>query len=184
MRQTAIAGTAPEPLRGVRGVRYGGETLTRIDASERLRPLRDTIILEPEDVIYSRYIHVEQLTKPLRGVVLAVGPGTYPKKYDHPEKHKRTKTWDSTSFLPTEVKVGDKVELGGAEIDGYAFEQFWWGDKRCLWCTERDVAGVYSDELDQRPAPRPEAVQRRDVHRNPAGRWRNGHFRFGKVPQR
>ena len=131
-----------EHKRTERGARLIPETLTFIGADQGIRPLRDTIVLEPLDVVYSRYIFIDRRTKPLRGRVLAVGPGTYPKKYDHPEKHKRTKTWDSKAFRPTEVKPGDEVELGGGEIDGYAFEQFWWGDKLCLWCTERDVAGI------------------------------------------
>lgn len=124
------------------GARSGGETLTFIPADQRIRPLRDQIVVEPLDVIYSRYLIVDHRSKPLRGRVLAVGPGHYPKQYDHPEKHKRTKTWDSKRFQPTEVKPGDIVELGGSEIGGYAFEQLQWGDKRVLICREADVAGI------------------------------------------
>lgn len=159
-----MRGTPAEQLRGERGVRFGGETMTRVEAHEVIRPLRDQLVVEPLDVVYSRYIQVAQLTKPLRGRVLAVGPGHYPKRYDHPDKHKRTKYWDGTRFQPTEVKVGDIVELGGAEISGYAFEQFWWGDKRCLWCSERDVAGVVDSEgLDEGRTAQPPPVQRQHV---------------------
>lgn len=132
----------PEPMRQSRGARFGGETLNFIPADQVIKPLRDNLLIEPLDVVYSRYIHVSRETKPLRGKVLAAGPGHYPKKYDHREKHKRTKMWDSHYFQPTEVKPGDVVELGGSELEGYAFEQFWWGDKLVLWATERDVAGV------------------------------------------
>ena len=125
-----------------RGARFGGETLTMIAADEKIRPLRDSIVLQPEDVVYSKYLIVEHKTKPLKGKVLAVGPGHYPIRYDHAEKHKRTKSWSSKVFQPTQVKVGDRVELGGAEIEGYAFEGFYWGDRYCIWCTERDVAGI------------------------------------------
>lgn len=131
-----------ELMQRSRGARMGGETLNFIDADTKLRPLRDQIILEPEDVVYSRYLIVEHKTKPLRGRVLAVGPGHYPTRYDHAEKHKRTKSWSSKVFQPTQVRVGDRVELGGAELEGYSFETFFWGDKLCVWCTERDVAGV------------------------------------------
>ena len=141
-----MRGTAAEAMRGSRGQRFGGETCTVIGDHETLRPLRDTLIVEPLDVIYSRYLIVRNTHKPLRGRVLAVGPGHYPKRYDHAEKHKRTKTWDSKRFLPTEVKVGDIVELGGSEIEGYAFEAHLWGEKRILVCTERDVAGVVDPE--------------------------------------
>ena len=150
--------TSPEMMRRSRGMRFGGETLNMIPAEAKLRPLRDQIVLEPEDVVYSRYLIVDHKTKPLKGKVLAIGPGHYPKRYDHAEKHKRTKTWESKVFRPTEVKVGDRVELGGAEIEGYAFEGFFWGDRYCIWCTERDVAGIlerpdHSDSLDQGTTP-------------------------------
>ena len=164
-----MRGTRPELMRSSRGARFGGETMTVIPATATLRPLRDVIIVEPEDVIYSRYIAVRQLTKPLKGTVLAVGPGHYPKRYDHPDKHKRTKTWDSKRFQPTELKVGDKVELGGAEIEGYAHEQFWWGDKRVLFCREADVAAVHetsparSKSLAPRSATRRQAVHKRHI---------------------
>jgi hypothetical protein len=122
----------------------GAETHTCLPASAKLRPLRDQLIVEPLSVVHSRHLVVLDDAKPLRGIVKAVGPGCYPKKYDHPEKHRRTKTWDSTRFLPTQVKVGDVVELGGREIGGYAFEGFFWGDVYHINCRELDVAGVLS----------------------------------------
>ena len=133
--------------RRVRGARMGGETITRIPGEYQIRPLRDNIVLEPYAVRYSATLEVAHQTKPLRGKVLAIGPGHYPKRYDHPDKHKRTKTWDSKTFLPTQVQVGDEVELGGEEIEGYAFEGFWWGDKYCIWVTERDIAGIHTQPL-------------------------------------
>lgn len=131
-----------QPSTTGRGVRFGGETLTRIPATDKIRPLRDQIVLEPLDVIYSRYIFVGQLTKPLRGIVKAIGPGHYPIQYDHSDKHKRSKMWPGMCFQPTECKPGDVVELGGAEWGGYAFEQFWWGDILHLHCREADVCGI------------------------------------------
>ncbi len=74
------------------------------------------------------------------------GPGCYPKKYDHRDKHKRTKTWDSTRLRPTEVKVGDTVELGGLNIGGYAFDSFYHGDKLMLIAREEDVCGIHESE--------------------------------------
>ena len=128
-----------------RGARFGGETLTFISGDQNIRPLRDRLIVEPLEIVYSRYLIVDHRTKPLRGIVKAAGPGTYPKQYDHPEKHKRTKMWDSKHFRPTQVKVGDVVELGGSEIGGYAFEQFWWGEVLHLHCQEGDVCCVRED---------------------------------------
>lgn len=155
----------PESMKGSRGVRFGGETITQIEASADLKPLRDTLILEPLDVVYSHIIYVRNLHKPLRGKVLRVGPGHYPKRYDHPEKHKRKKMWDSRHFVPTEVKEGDIVELGGAEIEGYSFETFRWGNKHCIWCTERDVAGI----VDQGTTARPQTLQRRQLQSHATG---------------
>jgi hypothetical protein len=51
--------------------------------------------------------------------------------------------WSSNTFIPTEVKVGDVVELGGAEQEGYAFDAFMWGDQLHIYgASERDVCGI------------------------------------------
>lgn len=131
---------------------YGGrsaslvhESITTVPADAEIRPLRDQIIVEPLGVVRSRVIIVFDRSKPLRGIVKAVGPGIYPRKYDRSEKHLRTKTWDSKVFRPTEVKIGDVVELGGSEIGGYAFQTFFWGDKLHLWAREEDIAVIDED---------------------------------------
>lgn len=129
--------------RNGRSARMGGETISFIPAETVVKPLRNVLLVNALDVVESARIWLPPLSsKPLRGIVMAVGPGKYPKKYDHPDKHKRTKMWDSKRFQPTQVKVGDEIEVGGAEISGYAFETCWYGDKFCFWCTEDDVAGV------------------------------------------
>jgi hypothetical protein len=125
---------------------YNGNTI--VAAHESIRCLRDQIIVEPIGVEHSKILQVIEHKRPLRGIVKAVGPGHYPKRYDHPDKHKRTKMWDSRHFQPTEVKIGDIVELGMVDGDGYAFQTFLWGDKVHLVCREADVAGVESPESD------------------------------------
>src|ERR1700691_1244573 len=125
-----------------RGSYMGGDTLTYIPADETIRPLRDHIVLELREEVQSNYILVEMSAKPLEGVVLAVGPGTYPKRYDHPDKHTRTKMWDSKAFLRTEVKAGDTVKLGDGEITNNAFQRVRWGLRHCLICREADVCGI------------------------------------------
>jgi len=121
-----------------------------VPASVRLRPLRDNLIVEPVDVVYSRILIVKVDSKPLRGVVRAVGPGHYPIRYqdkwgdyipDHDRK-RRQKMAAGTHFVPTECKIGDIVHLGGLAIGGYAFEQFFWGDRVHLHCREADVCGI------------------------------------------
>ncbi len=128
-----------------RGAALDHKSITRIEASQLLRPLRDTLILEPLDACLSAIIHVVHEIKPIRGIVRAVGPGTYPKRYDHADKHKRTRMWDSTRFQSTQVQIGDLVELGGKEIGGYSFDSFYWGTKLHLICREEDIALVHED---------------------------------------
>jgi len=126
------------------GKRIGNETWDSVPADAKIRPLRDTIILEPLDWQASRIIAVAYQGKPLRGRVKAIGPGTYPKKYDGP-KGKRTKAWESKAFRPCDVKVGDIVELGGLELHGYLWTTFRWGKVEHLICREADVAGVVNE---------------------------------------
>jgi co-chaperonin GroES (HSP10) len=126
------------------GVRIGNETHTRIAADVVLRPLRDQIIVEPREWKPSAVLTVIYQGKPLRGTVKAVGPGCFPKRYDGP-KGKRSKTWDSKAFRPTELIVGDLVEFGGLELRGYLFQTFLWGDIEHVICREEDIALVCDD---------------------------------------
>lgn len=123
------------------GVRIGNEANVFVPADARIRPLRDQIVVEPLQWQPSKIIAVEWHGKPLRGIVRAVGPGHYPKRYDGP-KGKRTKSWDSKAFQPCDVKVGDVVELGGLELRGYLHMTINWGGKECVLCREADVAIV------------------------------------------
>ena len=130
---------------------YDSSELTHISgtfvrAEDNIRPLRDQIIVEPLPVEHSTTLEVLEFTKPLRGIVKAVGPGHYPKMYNHSDKHKRTKMWDSKHFQPTQVKVGDIVELGSlyhnGRVMGYSFQEFMWGNKKHIICREADVSGI------------------------------------------
>ena len=125
------------------GVRVGNETHSVVQAEENIRPLRDVIILEVLDFKPSKTIEVVYQGKPLRGRIRAIGRGTYPKVYDG-RKGVRTKSWDSKHFRPTELKVGEEVELGGLELSGYLFQTFLWGSMTCVICREEDVAVVIS----------------------------------------
>lgn len=123
------------------GVRIGNETLTYIAADKRIRPLRDQIIVEPLPWEPSSVIEVVTRSKPLRGVVRAVGPGCHPMRYNGP-KGRRTKSWRAKCFRPCDVKVGDIVELGGLELGGYLHMSINWGGKEMVVCREEDVAGI------------------------------------------
>lgn len=133
------------------GVRIGHELLTFVGEHERIRPLRDSIVIEPEEYAPSEIVAVAYAGRPLRGRVLAVGPGCYPIQY----RNQYTKEWSfsvpkgardmsrpSKAFRPCDVKVGDTVELGGIEIGGYLHTRIRWGDKDVVVCREEDVCMV------------------------------------------
>lgn len=123
------------------GTRVGNETYTQVEAGAKIRPLRDQIILEPIPWPFSDTIEVVYTGRPLRGIVKAIGKGVYPKRYNGP-KGVRTKSWDSQSFRPCDVKVGDIVQIGGLGIGGYLFQSFMWGGVEHYICRENDVTGV------------------------------------------
>lgn len=130
------------------GVRLGNETDLVISAHETIRCVSDKILLEVLAWEPSKLLEVVYRGKPLRGRVLAVGPGRHLTQYDGP-KGKRSKMWWSNVFLPVDIKVGDIVELGGLEQRGYLFStyvSFRWGDKHCLVVREADVAVVTEQE--------------------------------------
>jgi co-chaperonin GroES (HSP10) len=121
------------------GIRLDRKTTEVLGAGERLRMLRDHLLVEVLPWTPSSTIEViDDTRKPLRGIVVAKGPGCYPKRYNKD----RSKTWDSKAFRPTDVNLGDQVELGGLEIDGYAFQRLMVNGKDCVLCREEDVAGI------------------------------------------
>lgn len=132
----------------------GGElsynSTTYIDPAKEIRCLHDYIVVEPLNIEHSLILDVIENIKPVRGIVKAVGPGHYPNVYDHPDKHKRTKMWKSKTFQPTQVKVGDIVELGSIRVDGrmtgYSFQQIMVGSKMHIMCREADVSGIVVTE--------------------------------------
>jgi hypothetical protein len=128
------------PKQFARGSYLPQETLTFIPETSTLRCLRDQLIIEPLDVVFSRYLIVPQ-GKPIRGICRVAGPGVYPNRYDHPEKHKRTKVMAGMAFRPTETKVGDIVWAGGLERT-YNFEQFWHGDTLLFHCRDEDIVCI------------------------------------------
>lgn len=169
-------------LEGARGVRMDGNTDNYIPASVAIKPLHDRILVQPLDVTYSRTIQVIYRTQPLRGIILACGPGHYPIKYRYGTKDgKRVKVAaiHTGQRRPIEVKPGDLVELGGTHDTpdgkgrrGYSWESFYWGDRFVIWATERDVCGITGHEslpanlaeyLDQGRAPERPSLPRREL---------------------
>jgi hypothetical protein len=128
-----------------RGVRVENALLTFVRADEDIRCLRDNIVVEPLDIDHGTMLQLVYRGQPVRGRVLAVGPGCFPKKYNGP-KGKRTKSWDSKAFRPCDVRVGDVVDIGGLEIGGYLFTRIIWGSRDVVLCREEDVTCVISKE--------------------------------------
>ena len=127
-------------------VRIDHKTPDFIAAGERIRPLRDRIVVRPLEPEHSDILTIPWLGKPLRGEVIAAGPGSYPKKYKlNAQGHKQSFTY-SNHFQPTEVKPGDIVELGGREIGGYMFPKIWINGIAHVICQEADVCGVIPQE--------------------------------------
>lgn len=123
------------------GVVIDRECTDVLPPGTRLRPLRDQIVVKPLAWEPSKTIQIAGDTrKPLRGIVVAAGPGCFPKRYNRD----RSKTWDSKAFRPTQVKVGDVVELGGLEIGGYRFQQVVMDNEMHVICREEDVTGICS----------------------------------------
>ncbi len=117
-----------------------------LPAGTRLRLLRDRILLKPLDWEPSTIISVVRRGRPLRGVVVEVGPGRLLRKYrPHPHDPRKRTYVDTARFVPTELQVGDIVELGGLNAydgQGYNFTQVIIGTERYVICQEQDVACV------------------------------------------
>lgn len=117
-----------------------------------LRMRGDRILLKPLDwngaPVHGEgtRIHVVRSGRPVRGMVVAVGPGIHPvSKRIKSADGKKQRIEFSKRFQPTEVRVGDVLELGGLNIfdgTGYQFPEVTVNGELHIIVTERDVAGV------------------------------------------
>lgn len=130
-----------EPKHFSRGAELSYKTTTYIPAEARIRPLRDQLIVEPIDANISAIIILIEDKQPVRGIVRAAGPGVFPWKYDHPDKHRRTKMWSSKRLRPCDVKVGDVVDF-----EPRTFQTLYWGQQIMLVIREEDVTGLIEEE--------------------------------------
>lgn len=111
----------------------------------KLRMLGDRILLKPLDWDASSIVVAIRHGRPVRGEVVAVGPGTHPKKYKSGPNGPRSLMDYAKRFQPTEVKAGDIVELGGLNVfdgHGYEFPEVYVGNERHIVIQEADIAGV------------------------------------------
>lgn len=139
---------AAQPYAYQRGAQLTPFTLEAIPGNVRLLPLGDRIIVEPFEHTLSAIILIVNERRPIAGVVRAIGPGTNPKKYDHPDKHRRTRFEYSRHFQPSVIEVGDVIELGAIDGQGYAFETFQWGGRLHLHAREADIAAVHERDCE------------------------------------
>lgn len=114
-----------------------------------LRMLADRLLVKPLPWDTATKVIAVRFGDPVRGEVLAVGPGIHPISKRRPSRDGKKVTVDySKRFRPTEIKVGDIVELGGLNVfdgKGYQFPQVIVNGVRCFICFERDVAIVRDD---------------------------------------
>jgi hypothetical protein len=125
-----------------RGVRFADKTVNFVTPGQRIRPLRDQIIVKPLPLGLGERICADWVGQVVRGTIVAAGPGCYPNI--HARGFKDGKPYHtiraSRVFRATEVKIGDEVELGGLEIGGYLFPKVWYAGDWCVICREQDVA--------------------------------------------
>ena len=129
----------------VTGKRSYDRSVNFIAEHETIRPLRDQIIVKPLPIEFSSTLEVVWSGETVRGLVIAVGPGCYPNRHSRFQKDgKEQRTVRSSKqFRPTEVKVGDVVELGGKEIGGYLWTHVFVNGEDCIICREQDVCGIH-----------------------------------------
>lgn len=116
-----------------------------LPTNAKLRLLGDRVLIRPLEWDASTIIIAIRHGRPVRGEVVAVGPGCHPKKYKAGPKGPRSLMDYSNRFQPTELRPGDIVELGGLNVfdgQGYQFPEVIIGTERHLIITEKDVAGV------------------------------------------
>lgn len=105
----------------------------------------DRILLRPLKWEPSKILEVVRKGRPVRGEIVSIGPGHHPLKYKKDQNGQKKSFEYSKHFRPTELKVGDIVELGGlGTFDGvgYSFPEIVVGNETMLVIAERDVAGV------------------------------------------
>lgn len=125
-----------------------------LPAGTRLRLLRDRMLVRPLDWTPSSIITVIRHGRPLRGVVEAVGPGRYYRRYrPHATDPNKRQYSERETYIPTQVKPGDVVELGGLNAFdglGYNFPQVVIGTELFIIAQEQDVCFVDEDATELR----------------------------------
>ena len=124
------------------GVRLADKSLNFV--SGEVRPLKERLVVKPMPPALSQTIAADWNGEAVRGQVVAVGPGTYPRI--HAKGIKDGKPWrtvrDLKAFRPNDCKVGDIVQLGGMEIGGYLWPHIFIDGVDHILVSEQDVCGI------------------------------------------
>lgn len=129
------------------GIRPRDKSLNFV--SGKIKPTEDWLIVKPLPPRLSQTIAAHWNGEVTRGEVIAVGPGKYrnlhergfkPGKEGKAEQYRKVRK--SKVFVPTEVKVGEIVNLGGMDIGGYLWKHIQVDGQDCVWCMEADVCFV------------------------------------------
>ena len=128
-----------------RGIRLSDKSLNFVKGS--LRPLRDQLIIKPLPPHLSQTLVAHWNGEAVRGEVLAAGPGAYPNIHTRFFKDGKEvrQVRQSTQFRPTEVRIGDIVQLGGMELGGYLWPHIMVDGEDCIICTEKDVTFIEAE---------------------------------------
>jgi hypothetical protein len=117
--------------------------------SGRISPREDWLIIKPLPPHLSQTLHAEWNGEAVRGEVVAAGPGKYPnvhKRGFRPGKDGKPVEFrevrKSRCFVPTQVKVGDIVQLGGMDVGGYLWKHIIVDGVDMVWCMEADVTFI------------------------------------------
>jgi hypothetical protein len=126
------------------GVRLSDKAVNFVAPGRHIRPRGDYLIVKPLPLTLSERLKADWHGEVVRGRVIAAGPGCY--KNIHRRGVKDGKPWrtvrQSQVFTPNEVQVGDIVQLGGMEIEGYLFPKVWVSGDWCVICREEDVCFI------------------------------------------
>ena len=124
------------------GIRKHDKSLNFIAGA--IKPMREKIIVKPLPPALSQTIAADWNGEAVRGQVIAVGPGTYPRIHTKGFKNGQPfrTVRDLKAFRPCDVKVGDIVQLGGMEIGGYLWPHIMINGEDHIICSEQDVAGI------------------------------------------
>lgn len=82
-----------------------------VDALERVRPLRDQIVVLPDQHVHPTLVLAAE-RGPTSGVVVAVGPGARVKRRERNADGDVIRLRETGRVIPMSVKVGDRIHFG------------------------------------------------------------------------